>query len=61
MESCTAMKPLVVKQHLHVWVCGQLTAKCYCVWHTQFNTGASSEPDLHNGYIKMLPLIKLSS
>lgn len=57
VKSCTATKPLMVKQHLHVWVwvCGQLTAKCYCVWHMQFNTVGSSEPDLHNGYIKMLP------
>lgn len=63
VKSCTATKPLMVKQHLHVWVwvCGQLTAKCYCVRHMQFNTVGSSEPDLHNGYIKMLPLINLSS
>lgn len=63
MKSCAAIKPLMVKQHVHVqmWVCGQLIANRDCVWHTQFNTVGSSEPDLHKGYIKTLPWINLSS
>lgn len=63
VKSCTAIKPLMVKQHVHVqmWVCGQRIANRDCVWHTQFNTVESSEPDLHKGYIKILPLINLSS
>lgn len=33
MKSCTAIKPLMAKQHVHVqmWVCGQLIANRDCV------------------------------